>query len=225
MTFFKQVLLLFWKDALLELRRRESLLTMFFFGTLLLFVFQFAFDLTTESVSALVPGLLWLAFLFTGTLGLAQLFQAEREQHNFDALLLAPLDTGALFLAKAGFNLALMAVVELVVIPLFWVLFNLTSWNLLPQIFLVTLLGTIGFCALGTLMSAVTLRARARELLLPLVLFPLMIPVILATIRCLEEVLRAGQLVEEIAWLRLLLGFDVIFLTAGVMIFDWVVES
>jgi heme exporter protein B len=225
MTFFKQVLLLFWKDALLELRRRESLLTMFFFGTLLLFVFQFAFDLTTESVSALVPGLLWLAFLFTGTLGLAQLFQAEREQHNFDALLLAPLDTGALFLAKAGFNLALMAVVELVVIPLFWVLFNLPSWNLLPQIFLVTLLGTIGFCALGTLMSAVTLRARARELLLPLVLFPLMIPVILATIRCLEEVLRAGQLVEEIAWLRLLLGFDVIFLTAGVMIFDWVVES
>ena len=225
MTFFKQVLLLLWKDALLELRRRESLLTMFFFGTLLLFVFQFAFDLTTESVSALVPGLLWLAFLFTGTLGLAQLFQAEREQHNFDALLLAPLDTGALFLAKAGFNLALMAVVELVVIPLFWVLFNLPSWNLLPQIFLVTLLGTIGFCALGTLMSAVTLRARARELLLPLVLFPLMIPVILATIRCLEEVLRAGQLVEEIAWLRLLLGFDVIFLTAGVMIFDWVVES
>jgi heme exporter protein B len=225
MTFFKQVLLLFWKDALLELRRRESLLTMFFFGTLLLFVFQFAFDLTTESVSALVPGLLWLAFLFTGTLGLAQLFQAEREQHNFDALLLAPLDTGALFLAKAGFNLALMAVVELVVIPLFWVLFNLPSWNLLPQIFLVTLLGTIGFCALGTLMAAVTLRARARELLLPLVLFPLMIPVILATIRCLEEVLRAGQLVEEIAWLRLLLGFDVIFLTAGVMIFDWVVES
>lgn len=225
MTFFKQVLLLLWKDALLELRRRESLLTMFFFGTLLLFVFQFAFDLTTESVSALVPGLLWLAFLFTGTLGLAQLFQAEREQHNFDALLLAPLDTGALFLAKAGFNLALMAVVELVVIPLFWVLFNLPSWNLLPQIFLVTLLGTIGFCALGTLMSAVTLRARARELLLPLVLFPLMIPVILATIRCLEEVLRAGQLVEEIAWLRLLLGFDVIFLTAGVVIFDWVVES
>ena len=225
MTFFKQVLLLFWKDALLELRRRESLLTMFFFGTLLLFVFQFAFDLTTESVSALVPGLLWLAFLFTGTLGLAQLFQAEREQHNFDALLLAPLDTGALFLAKAGFNLALMAVVELVVIPLFWVLFNLPSWNLLPQIFLVTLLGTIGFCALGTLMSAVTLRARARELLLPLVLIPLMIPVILATIRCLEEVLRVGQLVEEIAWLRLLLGFDVIFLTAGVMIFDWVVES
>lgn len=225
MTFFKQVLLLFWKDALLEVRRRESLLTMFFFGTLLLFVFQFAFDLTTESVSALVPGLLWLAFLFTGTLGLAQLFQAEREQHNFDALLLAPLDTGALFLAKAGFNLALMAAVELVVIPLFWILFNLPSWNLLPQIFLVTLLGTIGFCALGTLMSAVTLRARARELLLPLVLFPLMIPVILATIRCLDEVLRAGQLVEEIAWLRLLLGFDVIFLTAGVMIFDWVVES
>jgi heme exporter protein B len=118
-----------------------------------------------------------------------------------------------------------MMLVEAVVIPLFWVLFNLRSWNLLPQFFLVTLLGTIGFCVLGTLMSAMTLKARARELLLPLVLFPLMIPVILATIRCMEEVLRAGQIGEAMPWLRLLLGFDVIFLTAGVLIFDWVIEN
>src|SRR6266545_3904743 len=94
----------------------------------------------------MAPALLWLAFLFTGTLGLAQLFQPERENHCLDALLLAPLDRGALFLAKSGFNLVLMIVVEIVVIPLFWILFNLRSWNLLPQLFLVTLLGTIGFC-------------------------------------------------------------------------------
>jgi len=139
--------------------------------------------------------------------------------------LLSPLDRGALFLAKTGFNLVLMVLVEIVVIPLFWVLFNLSSWNLLPQVFLVTLLGTVGFCVLGTLMSGITLRARARELLLPLVLFPLMIPVILATIRCMEAVLRTGQLGDATSWLRLLLGFDVIFLTAGVLIFDCVIES
>ena len=133
--------------------------------------------------------------------------------------------TGALFLAKAGLNLILMVLVEIVVIPLFWILFNLSSWNLLPQIFLVTFLGTVGFCALGTLMAALTLRARARELLLPLVLFPLMIPVVLATIRCMEEVLRAGELDNQAGWMRLLVGFDVVFLTAGVLVFDWVVEN
>ena len=225
MTLLRQAHLLLWKDLLLEVRRRDSLLTMFFFGTLLLFVFHFSFDLAPERVTEMAPALLWLAFLFTGTLGLAHLFQSERENHCLDALLLSPLDRGALFLAKTGFNLILMMLVEAVVIPLFWVLFNLRSWNLLPQFFLVTLLGTIGFCVLGTLMSAMTLKARARELLLPLVLFPLMIPVILATIRCMEEVLLAGQIGEAMPWLRLLLGFDVIFLTAGVLIFDWVIEN
>jgi heme exporter protein B len=140
-------------------------------------------------------------------------------------LLLSPLDRGALFLAKTGFNLLLMLLVELVVIPLFWILFNLSSWNLLPRLFLVTLLGTVGFCVLGTIMSALTLRARARELLLPLVLFPLMIPVILAPIRCMENVMRTGAFGDALPWLELLLGFDVIFMTVGVLIFDWVIES
>ena len=225
MTLLRQAYLLLRKDLLLEWRRRDSLLTMFFFGTLLLFVFHFAFDMPPDKVVELAPALLWLAFLFTGTLGLAQLFQAERENHCLDALLLSPLDRGALFLAKTAFNLILMLLVESVVIPLFWILFNLGSWNLLPQLFLVTLLGTLGFCVLGTITAAITLRARARELLLPLVLFPLMIPVILATIRCMEMVLRTGSFGDAIAWLRLLIGFDVIFLTIGVLIFDWVIES
>ena len=225
MALLKQTFLLLRKDLRLELRRRDSLLTMFFFGTLLLFVFHFAFDLAPDRVAEMAPALLWLAFLFTGTLGLAQLFQGERDNHCLDALLMSPLDRGALFLAKTGFNLVLMLLVEIVVMPLFWILFNLNSWNLLPQLFLVTLLGTIGFCVLGTLMSAITLRARARELLLPLVLFPLMIPVILATIRCMENVMLTGALGEASSWLRLLLGFDVIFLTLGVLLFDWVIES
>lgn len=224
MEFLNQIFLLLRKDLLLEMRRRESLLTMFFFGTLLLFVFHFSFDLTPERVAEMAPGLLWLAFLFTGTLGLAQLFEAERSNHCLEALLLSPMDRGALFLAKTSFNFILMVLVEIVVIPLFWILFNLRSWEVIPALFIVTLLGTIGFCVLGTLLSAVTLKARARELLLPLILFPLMIPVILGTIRCMETILRVGDLGDALPWLRLLVGFDVIFLTVGVMIFDWVIE-
>ena len=225
MNLLKQTSLVFWKDLLLELRRRDSLLTMFFFGTLLLFVFHFSFDLPPDKVAEMAPALLWLAFLFTGTLGLTQLFQVERENHCLEALLLSPLDRGALFLAKSCFTLLLMFLVEAVVMPLFWILFNLQGWNLLPQLFLVTLLGTVGFCVLGTIMSAVTLRARARELLLPLVLFPLMIPVILATIRCMENIMSAGDLGAAASWLRLLLGFDVIFVTVGILIFDRVIEG
>ena len=224
MSLLQHTYLLLWKDCLLEARRRESLLTMFFFGTLLLFVFHFSFDLTPERVIEMAPALLWLAFLFTGTLGLAQLFEGERSNHCLDALLLSPMDRGALFLAKTGFNVMLMVLVEIFVIPLFWILFNLSSWNLLPTLFIVAFLGTIGFCVLGTILSAVTLKAHARELLLPLVLFPLMIPVILATIRCMENVLRAGEVGDALPWLRLLIGFDVMFLTVGVLIFDWVVD-
>jgi heme exporter protein B len=216
--------LLLRKDLVLELRRRESLLTMFFFGTLLLFVFHFAFDLTPDRVAEMAPALLWLAFLFTGTLGLAQLYEAERANHCLDALLLSPMDRGALFLAKTLFNIILMVLVELFVFPLFWILFNLQSWEAVPFLFFVALLGTVGFCVLGTLLSAVTLKARARELLLPLVLFPLMVPVILATIRCMEAILRDGQLGDAAQWLRLLIGFDVIFLTVGVLLFDWVID-
>ena len=225
MNLIGQAYLILTKDLRIELRRRDSLLTMFFFGTLLLFVFHFAFDLPPDKIAELAPALLWLAFLFTGTLGLAQLFQAERDNHCLDALLLSPLDRGALFLAKTSFNFILMFLVELVVIPLFWILFNLPAWNLIPQLFLVTLLGTMGFCVLGTITAAITLRARARELLLPLVLFPLMIPVILATIRCMEAVLKTGGFTDAMAWLRMLIGFDVIFITIGVLIFESVIEN
>jgi len=225
MELLKQTGWLLWKDLLLELRRRESIFAMFFFGTLLLFVFHFAFEIPPDKAAEMAPGLLWLAFLFTGTLGLTQLFQAERENHCLEALLLCPLDRAALFLAKVSFNLLLMLMVELVVFPLFWVLFNLTSWAILPSLILVAFLGTVGFCVLGTLFSAVTLKARARELLLPLILFPLMIPIILATIRGMEILLRTGQFDEAFSWLRLLLGFDVIFLTAGFLIFEWVIEA
>jgi len=225
MELLKQTYWLLWKDLLLEVRRREGLLTMFFFGALLLFIFHFAFEVPPERAADAAPGLLWLAFIFTGTLGLTQLFQPERENRCLEALLLSPMDRAALYLAKVSFNFLLMALVQLVVFPLFWVLFNLTAWSRLPYLFLASLLGTIGFCVLGTLFSAVTLRARARELLLPLVLLPLMIPVILGTIRVMEIVLREGPFEEAVSWLRLLVGFDVIFFTAGFLIFEWVIEA
>lgn len=225
MGFLKQTGHLLRKDLLLELRRRESLLAMFFFGALLLFIFNFALDVRPEKAAEMAPGLLWLAVVFCGTLGLMQLFQPERENHCLEALLLAPIDRAAIFLSKAVFNFILVALVEVVVFPLFWVLFNLTVWDRLPFMLLYSLLGTAGFCFLGTLFSALTLGARGREILLPLLLLPLMIPVVLATIRGMETILRGGDFSESLPWLHLLIGFDVIFSTAGILVFEWAVEN
>ncbi len=198
---------------------------MFFFGVVILFLFHFSFEIPRERVADMAPGLLWLAFIFTGTLGLNQLFQAERENQCLEALLLSPMDRGALYLAKVFFNITTMLLVELFVFPLFWILFNLDLWRILPSLFLVAIFGTIGFCVLGTLLSAVTLKARSRELLLPLILFPFIIPVFLGTIRAMEIILHAGSFQELLPWLRLLIGFDVIFITVGFLVFEWVIEG
>ncbi|MEE8075734.1 MAG: heme exporter protein CcmB [Candidatus Binatia bacterium] len=225
MNTLRQTYWLLWKDLLLEIRRRESLLSMFFFGTILLFLFHFSFDIPRERIAEMAPGLLWLAFIFTGTLALTQLFQGEKDSQCLDALLLCPMDRGALYLAKVLFNLLMMVLVELVIFPLFGILFNLNFWNLLPSLFMVALLGTLGFCVLGTLFSALTLRARAKELLLPVILFPLMIPSILGTIRAMQILFGAGNLEELLPWIRLLIVFDVIFITVGFLIFEWVIEE
>jgi heme exporter protein B len=225
MGFLKQTIWLLRKDLLLELRRRESLLAMFFFGILLLFIFNFALDIERSKAVEMAPGLLWLAVVFCGTLGLMQLFQPERENRCLEALLISPIDRATIFLSKAGFNLLLMALVEIVVFPLYWILFSVTAWDRLPFVFLYGLLGTVGFCVVGTLFSALTLTARGREILLPLLILPLLIPIVLATIRGMDGILRNAEFAETLPWLNMLIAFDVIFLTAGILVFDWVVES
>lgn len=225
MNTLRQTYWLLWKDLLLEIRRRESLLSMFFFGTTLLFLFHFSFEIPPERRSEMAPGLLWLAFTFTGTLALTQLFQGEKESQCLDALLLCPMDRGALYLAKVLFNFLMMVMVEVVIFPLFGILFNLDIWHLLPSLFLVALLGTLGFCTLGTLFAALTLRARAKELLLPLLLFPLMIPSTLGTIKGMQIIFGAGNPEDVLPWIRLLVGFDVIFMTVGFLMFEWVIEE
>ena len=210
---------------MLEIRRRENLLSMFFFGTVLLFIFHFSFDVPPEQIMEMAPGLLWIAFVFTGTLALTQLFHVEKENQCLEALLLCPMDRGAFFLSKVIFNFLLMALVELVVFPLFAILFNIDLWGHLPSLIFIVFLGTIGFCALGTLFSGLTLKARSKELLLPLILFPLIIPAILGTIRGMDIILGARDLQELFPWVHLLIAFDVIFLTVGFLIFEWVIET
>jgi heme exporter protein B len=174
------------KDVTVELRARERVNAMLFFAALVLFIFNFALGPDREKLREVAPGLLWLAFLFTGMLGLARSFQAERENECFEELLLTPGDRESIYYGKLAGNILFMLMAEALILPLFGVLYNLDIWEHLLSLALVALLGTVGFSTIGTLLAAMTAHLRAREVMLPLLLFPLTVPVILGSVRATE---------------------------------------
>ncbi len=214
-----------WKDLLVERRSKETLNSLLFFSLALLFVFQFALDADRERLSAVLPGLLWLAFILSGMLGLGRVFLVERENDCWEGLLLAPGDKSAIYLGKLAGSLALMFVVEAMVLALFALFFNVDLGPVLPQLTVVIALGTLGFAAMGTLFAALTAQARARELLFPVLLLPVLVPVLLGTVKATEAVLLREPLADVAHWLKLLVAADVIYLVAGLLTFDFILES
>jgi heme exporter protein B len=213
------------KDITVELRARERVNAMLFFAALVLFIFNFALGPDREKLREVAPGLLWLAFLFTGMLGLARSFQAERENDCFEELLLTPGDRESIYFGKLAGNVLFMMMAEALILPLFGILYNLDVWGALPSLALVAVLGTVGFSTIGTLLAAMTAHLRAREVMLPLLLFPLTVPVILGSVRATEAILSGGSLGDVSHWLKLLAGFDVIFLVACPLAFEFVLEE
>ena len=213
------------KDVTVELRARERVNAMLFFAALVLFIFNFALGPDQEKLREVAPGLLWLAFLFTGMLGLARSFQAERENECFEELLLTPGDRESIYYGKLAGNVLFMAMAEALILPLFGVLYNLDIWEHLPSLALVALLGTLGFSTIGTLLAAMTAHLRAREVMLPLLLFPLTVPVILGSVRATEAILAGEGLAGVSHWVKLLAGFDVIFLVVSPLVFEFVLEE
>jgi heme exporter protein B len=213
------------KDVTVELRARERVNAMLFFAALVLFIFNFALGPDREKLREVAPGLLWLAFLFTGILGLGRSFQAERENDCFEELLLTPGDRESIYFGKLAGNVLFMVMAEALILPLFGILYNLDIWAQLPGLALVALLGTVGFSTIGTLLAAMTAHLRAREVMLPLLLFPLTVPVILGSVRATEAILSGSGLGEVGHWLKLLAGFDIIFLVVCPLAFEFVLEE
>ena len=214
-----------WKDLLVERRSKETLNALFFFALLLLFVFQFTLGPDRERLAGALPGLLWLGFILSGLLGLGRAFVVERENDCWEALLLAPGDKSAIYVGKLAGNLLLMLVVEAMLLLLFGVFFNLDLVPALPALAVVIALGTVGFAAIGTLFAAMTSQVRARELLFPVLLLPVQVPVLLATVKATEAVLLGEPLVAVAHWLKLLVAADVVYVAVGVLTFDFVLEG
>ncbi|MEO7003095.1 MAG: heme exporter protein CcmB, partial [Ktedonobacterales bacterium] len=186
-----------------------------------LVVFNFAFDLRVADNAAVGPGALWVAFIFASLLGLGRNIAAEQERGPLDRLLICPVDRQALYLAKVIGNVIVIGTVEIVALPVFSALYNLPL--LVGMIIPITLLGTIGVATIGTLFAALAASTRARELLLPLLIFPLIIPVVIGAVRATEALI--SPIHGDAPWLGLLIAFDVIFLSLATITFQFVVEE
>jgi heme exporter protein B len=219
--FLGTLVTLVWRDLLAEYRSREIVGGGVVFALLALVVFNFAIDLRQDTVADTAPGLLWIGFAFAGMLGFGRSFAGERERGTLDGILMAPVDRGAVYLARAITNTLLMGIVELVSLPVFIGLYNVqVSWG---QLLLTTALGTIGFSGAGTLVAAIAANTRAREVLLPLLLLPLTVPVLIASVK--ETAVAMGaRPAESLPWLQLLLGFDVIVVAASFLVFEYVLD-
>jgi heme exporter protein B len=223
--YMRQLRTLIWKDLLVEARGRETVIAGAVFALLILVIFSFAFDLRVENVAAVAPGVLWVTITFAGVLSLGRAFARKRDRRTLDGLLLAPVDRSALYLAKVLTSIASMLVVEAVALPAFIGLFNLVVD--LPLLVLSLLLGTLGLAGVGTLFAAIAAHTRAREVLLPLLLFPVQVPVILATVKSTGAAIRMPGLdpPEVGQWLGLLVAYDALFLALSVVLFEYAIEE
>lgn len=291
MSAVRQVWILLWKDMLIDLRRMENLIAMFFFAFLTLLIFNFAFGeqggvsfrytkrveerLLADGVPAAVlsplaqlmgvthgsqqsflravdrlgdpfagehrvallrasrvnfiqnvaAGLFWITFLLAGLLGLDKSFSQEKENGCIDGLLMTPVPRGMIYLGKMASNALFLAVITVFLVPLFALLFQLDLQGLWGRLALVAIGGIFGFTALGTLLGGVTTSLRGKEVLLPLLLFPMMVPVLLIVVHLTDVVLQGERLSEQLGWLQLLGAFDIVFFIASYLVFDYVMES
>jgi heme exporter protein B len=214
------------KDLLLELRTKESVPAMTLFTLTVYVLFHFGLD--RDSLDGeLAAGVLWVTLLLAAVIGVTRLFAAEREQGGIDALLLAPVDRTALFLAKAAALFLFLTAVELVALPAFaLLLLGPGLGGTLPELALVLLLGNLGIASVGALVSALAAETRARELIVPLLLLPLLVPLLISCAQASEPFLRSDQGPEDLGrWLALLTLYDVVFVLLSVAVFDYLLED
>ena len=223
-SFFKATMAIVQKDLSAEFRSRELLSAMLVFSMLVILIFNFALELDIKVRQSVTAGVLWTTFAFAGTLGLNRSMAVEKDRGCMDGLLLAPVDRAAIFFGKAISNLAFMLIVETIVIPLYGLLYN-EARIFQPGFLGVILLGSIGYIAVGTLLSAMSVQTRTRDVLLPILLFPVAVPVLLASVKASGGLLAGAEFAEILTPLNLLIVYDVVFIAIAFMVFDFVVEE
>ena len=225
MDYFKKVWAIVWKDIRAEMRTKEIFSSMFIFSLLVLVIFNFSIDLLEVNPLDIAQGVLWIAFTFSGILGLNRSFLFEKENDCLQGLMLTPIDRSAIYLGKMLGNLVFMLIMEAIAVPIFVVLFNIGIYDKIISLAIVIFLGTLGFVTVGTLFSAMSVNIKAREVMLPILLFPIVVPLIIASVKSTGAILTGKPFDDIISWLKLIAVFDVVFLVVSFLSFEYIIEE
>lgn len=223
MDFFRQVWVVTLKDLRAELRTKEAINASLAFALVILLMFSFAFDPSDETTRAISGGLLWIAFAFAGTLILNRSFARELPNDCLDALIAAPVSSSALFLGKAFANFALVLAVELVSLPVFGIFYNVHWTVRLPELLMVLVLGTWALTVIGTIFSALTVNIRLREVMLPMLTYPILVPALMGAMRLTSDLVTGAPLdADNLQWLKMLVGFDIVYTAVSLILVETV---
>lgn len=223
--YLHQIKTIVWKDLATELKTRELFSSMFIFAVLVIIIFIFSVDLSIVKANEVGPGILWVAFLFAGTLGLNRSFVMEKENGCLEGLILTPADRTVIYFGKLISNLIFLLIMEAFILPLFMIFFNVDIMSHLGPLLVVIFMGTLGFCAIGTLLSSLSSNLKSREIMLPILLYPLIVPVMIGMVRMTGQLLDGKSLGTMMNWVGLTLAFDIIFIGVSILTIDYILEE
>ncbi|KJR45221.1 ABC transporter involved in cytochrome c biogenesis, CcmB subunit [Desulfosporosinus sp. I2] len=215
---------IFKKDLVSEFRAKESVVTMVTFSVLILVLFSMAFEPSRRTVEEILPGLIWMSLIFSGILGLNRTYARERFNDCLIGILSTPIAPYQIYLGKAASNLVQLLFVEIITFPLYFIFYDLNLKGSLGILIIIMLIGSVGFILVGTFLAALTSNLRANEALLPVILFPLLMPVLLAAIEATSAVFTGLSLDQYLPWIKLILVYDLIFLVMPLLLFDYLME-
>jgi len=220
---FAKVLIIFWKDILVELRTKEVVTSVLVFALLVMVIFVFSFSSGADTIELVAPGILWVAITFGGILGFNRIFAMEKENSRLEGLMLCPVDHAVIYWGKLVGSFTFILAVAVVITPIFLALFNLPLF--LPRLILIVVLATLGFAAVGTLFSAIAINTRARDIMLPILFLPIIVPVIVPAVKATMSILAGKPWGDILIWLQIMIAFDIICLVVATLVFEFVIEE
>lgn len=224
MTYLKQIMILVHKDILSELRSKEMVSSMLVFSILTAVIFSFAFESDSDTIRKVFPGILWIALIFAGILGLNRSISVELMNDALMGLMLGVADPGVIYLSKSLSNFLFLLLIQVVNLPILFIIFNMPVISSYLFFILIVFLGTWGFIALGTFMSVLSANTNFSEVLLPIILFPLIIPLLIAAVQATGSLFSETGFQGLSTWLAILMAFDVIFTVIPWILFDYLLE-
>lgn len=222
-AWFRSVRTLVWKDLVQEWRSKDMLTAMLAFAILTLFIFNYAMELTPQNRAATAAGIVWVVVVFSGTLALNRSFTSEQDQGCFDALVMAVPDLSVIYFAKLLTNFLVMLFLVMLVIPIYSLLYNQSLFN--PALVGVLIVGAWSYAAAGTLIAGMTVQTRMRDMLLPILLFPILMPVNMAVVKAAGGILAGAPWLDYSAWVSILVVYGIIVTIISLLVFEYVIRE